>query len=120
MPRYIDAEKMQSLLEEEIEGCGYPISENKPIAYGTTLGLKMALSYAKTLPTADVAPVVHAHWEYHECVCTDEGRTGVFVCSACKVAVPEAVFDFLMDGFYKDFCGACGAKMDEEAKENES
>ena len=70
------------------------------------------------VPTADVAPVVHAHWEYHECVCTDEGITGVYVCSACKAAVPEAVFDFFMEGFHKDFCGACGAQMDEEVKKD--
>lgn len=75
--------------------------------------------YLDSQPTADVAPVVHGHWEYHECVCTDEGMTGVYVCSACKAAVQEAVFDFLMDGFYKDFCGACGALMDEEVKEDE-
>ena len=89
MPRYIDAEKMHSLLEEEIEGCGNPTADDNPIAYGTTLGLKMALSYTKTLPTADVAPVVHAHWiplYGRMYACNDKKgeivQTG-YKCSAC-------------------------------------
>lgn len=112
MPRYIDAEKMQSLLEEEIEGCGYPISDNKPIAYGVTLGLKMALSYTKTLTTADVAPVVHGHWK--------RLWTYMFECSRCKRAECLEGFRGLTIDEEKSiilelypYCH-CGAKMDEE------
>lgn len=65
MARYIDAEKMRSLLEEEIEGCGNPTADDNPIAYGTTLGLKMALSYAKTLPTAEP-------YQYKPKVCVED------------------------------------------------
>lgn len=101
MTGYIDAEKMQSHLEEEIEGCGNPTADNNPIAYGTTLGLKMALSYAKTLPTADVAPVVHAHWKQ---VSEKYPR---YVCTACNHL-------FNNKGF--KYCPFCGANMDERVK----
>ena len=103
MSRYIDAEKMQSLLEDEIEGCGYPISENNPIAYGTTLGLKMALSYAKTQPTADVAPVVHAHWATVRL----NPMLERLECSNCGCPTPKK----------RAYCPDCGAKMDEFHRE---
>ena len=50
------------------------------------------------VPTADVAPVIHAHWVYL--------GLGVYKCSDCL-------------GENKDntaFCPNCGAKMDEEQK----
>ena len=109
MARYIDAEKIQSLLEEEIEGCGNPTADDNPIAYGTTLGLKMALSYAKTLPTADAAPVVHAHWQ--------QGISGMYAgkcaCSECTRTIKGKLEDIEADC---KFCPYCGAKMDEGVK----
>lgn len=59
MERYIDADKLIAHLKDEIEGCAPPFSgraNGKSIAYGTILGLTMAISFAETLPTADVAP----------------------------------------------------------------
>lgn len=59
MPRYIDANKLIRHLEDEIAGCKVPVGSRaggKDIAYGTVLGLKMAKSYAETLPGVDVAP----------------------------------------------------------------
>ena len=114
MTGYIDAEKMQSHLEEEIEGCGNPTADNNPIAYGTTLGLKMALSYTKTLSTADVAPVVHAHWE--RCIDTEDGR--YYKCTVCG----RTIFidkDFVWRDPKEDhpYCH-CGAKMDERIGED--
>jgi len=115
MPRYIvDAEKMQSLLEEEIEECGNPTADNNPIAYGTTLGLKMSLSYTKTLSTADAAPVIHAKWVS----LAYDFFSGKFVyaCSRCdrriKVYHREDTKDY-------PYCH-CGAKMDERIEENDS
>ena len=101
---YIETEKMQSHLEEEIEECGDSTAENNPIAYGTTLGLKMALSYTKTLSTSDVAPVVHAHW----IKVIHEKLSG---CSNCSSYVEEEI-DRVRAYFH--FCPTCGAKMDEE------
>ena len=71
MSRYIDAELADALLTE---GCG--IDE---------------------VPTADVAPVVHASWE--------KGFLGIaLMCSNCNVPSPNPVY-------YK-YCPNCGAKMD--------
>ena len=58
MAEYIERETLINVLEGEIEDCGYADASNKPIAYGTILGLKSALSYAKSLPAADVVEVV--------------------------------------------------------------
>lgn len=100
---YIDAEKMRSLLEEEIEECGNPTADDNPIAYGTTLGLKMALSYTQTLQTADVAPIVHGHWIY-----MDTYRTvSRYKCSECERVVTQK----------ENSCPRCFARMDEEVKE---
>ena len=48
------AYKLMGHLEEEIEGCGYPDSSTQPIAYGSMLGLKYALSLVQAL-SADEA-----------------------------------------------------------------
>ena len=62
MSRYIDADKLIQHLEDEIEGCEPPFggrANGKSIAYGTALGLKSAISFANTLPAADVVEVRH-------------------------------------------------------------
>lgn len=64
-------------------------------------------------PTADVDPVVHAHWKYYKSV---KGIKGCFECSACKAAIFEEVFDLMYECGQTRRCGACGARMDEEAK----
>lgn len=50
--------------------------------------------YIEALPAADVAPVVHGRWFYHD--------DGVITCSECGNA--ESI-----DSYY---CRYCGAKMD--------
>ena len=54
----------------------------------------------------------YAHWIYHGCVITDEGLEGVYECSDCHAAVPESSFE--LDSFHREYCGACGAKMERE------
>lgn len=62
------------------------------------------------VPAADVAPVVHGRWIYHECVSSYDGTVSVYSCSECNAVVDEEIFD--MDEFHKKFCGNCGARMD--------
>ena len=51
------------------------------------------------MPTADVAPVIHAHWiRYPDC--------GVTKCSNCGWSIEEC--------WDSDYCPHCGAKMDEK------
>lgn len=68
--RLIDADKLIAHLEDEIDECKIPFgsrANGKGIAYGTALGLKSAISFAKTAPTVDikteVAKTEHANKE---------------------------------------------------------
>ena len=77
MPRYIDADKLIAHLKDEVNGCEPPLgsrANGKSIAYGTKLGLKMAISFAETLSAADVVPKSE---EGAECpTCHGTGRIG--------------------------------------------
>ena len=57
-------------------------------------------------PTADVTPVIHAHWIKH-----GEPPWYVIECSECGAK-------WQMSGSWdaNNFCGNCGAKMDEEVQ----
>lgn len=63
----------------------------------------------ESIPAADVAPVVHGRWEYHDCVCTGDGLAAVYACSNCRFCIDEEVFEQLNA---TDFCNCCGARMD--------
>lgn len=64
----------------------------------------------KSIPAADVVEVRQGYWKYYECVSSYDGIKSGYACSVCSAFVDEEIFD--MDEFHKDFCGACGAKMD--------
>lgn len=98
MSRYIDAEALDNRIKAEWA------KQEDDKGYG------LAHFFVETQPTADVAPVVHAHWidspNIMECV----------VCSNCfsddlsaqVVAPPPADYKF---------CPSCGAQMDEKVKQ---
>ena len=56
----------------------------------------------KIVPAADVAPVVHGRWVYHN---FDT------ICSECR---KSAIFDEWEQQAETEFCPNCGAKMDGE------
>ena len=64
-----------------------------------------------SIPAADVAPVVHGRWIWHE-------RYFEYECSACKCRFDfnntYGIFDHTFEN--GDYCPNCGAKMDEEPK----
>lgn len=81
-------------------------------------------------PTADVAPVVHGRWEWHEewresspdspAECQNAG----WECSECKIDLSEYLSETLGETVYCDDpdryptinrCPNCGARMDKEA-----
>lgn len=82
----------------------------------------------ESISVADVVPVRHGRWEWfeewfpstpdHPTECEDSG----WRCSECKTALEDIV-----SGYWDDidiepminYCPNCGAKMDEEKKENE-
>ena len=95
MKRYIDADKLAKLASNSTNG----LTANDIMRF----------------PREDVVPVKHAKWLYHECVITGEGLEGVYECSDCHAAVDESAFD--LDSFHKEYCGACGAKMNERSRQ---
>lgn len=58
MSRYIDADKIISHLNDEIEACENPDVYSQPVAYGTYLGLQYARSIVETAEAANVVQVV--------------------------------------------------------------
>ena len=58
MPKYINADKIISHLNDEIEACENPDVYSQPVAYGTYLGLQYARSIIETAETVDVVQVV--------------------------------------------------------------
>lgn len=61
--------------------------------------------YVKRVPSADVAPVVHAKWVFNG-ICTS--------CSACGSNKPTKAHDHKLASREVRFCYFCGAKMDLE------
>lgn len=124
MAEYIEREKLSFHLASEIEFYGEANESYQPIAYGSMLGLKTALSYVNTLPTADVAPVIHGEWiedGYAEkpCVCSHCGEEAQYISRF------EETFDYdwdenLQSTGYEEireyiktpYCPNCGAEMD--------
>ena len=91
MPRYIDAEPLESTLLSRItELDGYA-----GMLAGAANG---ALKLVQAQPAADVAPVVHAEW-------IDKGRGKH--CSNCEayLSVSQEI------AYVNNFCPKCGASM---------
>lgn len=65
--------------------------------------------YASNEYNADVAPVVHAHWETDR----DDAYSTYAICSHCK----DHVFNNDVVRVFGSYCPFCGAKMDEELEE---
>lgn len=78
-------------LKDELRACDDACESFNPIAYGTILGLNGAISFANTLPAADVVEVKHGYWNY-------DGSCGV-----CKKQILSN---------YMNYCPHCGAKME--------
>ena len=64
-------------------------------------GIETVLEYAESLPTTDVAPVVHGRWEH---IGGDE-----WCCSACGFVITT---EGSWDNPTQKYCEECGAKMD--------
>ena len=102
MDRYIDADKLLEYLEKE--------AEREDVKYSFIgLGVQATINEIKKFPLEDVAPVIHAHWEYRY-------DTGIyqteFLCSRCKGLIET--YSCTVDEVEYEYCPHCGAKMDEE------
>ena len=97
MAEYIDKEIALSLVQPDTP-------EDEKAAVTITTAKKLVRSIVYRTPTADVAPVIHAHWiRYPDC--------GVTKCSNCGWSIEEC--------WDSDYCPHCGAKMDEQEDKHE-
>ena len=84
MSKYIDADKIISHLNDEIEACGDHDVDYQPVTYGTYLGLEYSKSLVETAETADVVHVVrckdciHRDPEDKKCDCSFQAKGGIF------------------------------------------
>ena len=84
MPKYVNADKIISHLNEEIEACGDCDVYSQPVVYGTYLGLKSSKSFIETAESADVVRIVrckdciHRDPEDKKCDCSFQARGGIF------------------------------------------
>ena len=107
MARYIDADKIISHLNDEIEACGDCDVYFQPVVYGTYLGLTYARSVVETAETADVKEVRHGHWitkyldnfRKIECKCSECGYIGI------------SNYDSYDDPYDFNYCPNCSAKL---------
>lgn len=90
MTEYIERDMLCRVLER------YRKAPKNRYQRGVEDGMELALNAVKAIHTADVAPVVHGRWVYHD--------DGVITCSECGNAESS-------DSYY---CRYCGAKMDNE------
>lgn len=93
MPRYVDAEKELA----EMKFSWYPQDMDMTNAIG------MYEDFLKNAPSADVAPIIHAHWIERQLSAYGEYE---FCCSNCE----NINYGYDTPGNY---CNNCGAKMDE-------
>lgn len=92
MPRYGDLDKLEQELNERLRDLREEYGDYD--AY--TDGFDEAVERVEQAPTADVAPVVHAHW-----IRTNSGK---WRCSRCRGRHDRP----------KRYCGECGARMNEQ------
>ena len=108
MARYIDADELVDTICEEygVDPYYYQDLNDNLKAYTDSL----ILERVGTIPTADVAPVIHAHWK------RNFKRQGVYkdlwlYCSNCNGRTSEEYAPY-----WWLYCPYCGAKMDEEVE----
>ena len=107
MARYIEKEKLISLLEGAVKKL--PHIENDRDKhfrnYGFNEGIRTARLVASRIKTADVAEVVHGEWVEYE----DYDFDCYYKCSVCG---SERYFEGTPKENECNFCPNCGAKMD--------
>ena len=97
MSRYIDAEGLN--LYNDLF-----LSEDTINKSGVYVRYRAVANFIRNAPTADVAPVVHAHWVVDR------------YCSHCDCDI----HDYDIYSKIPKYCPECGAKMDEKEKQNEA
>lgn len=104
MPKYYNADEVDAVLEKLEDDYG-----------GTSFiaGIYTAHNCIRKVPTADVAPVVHAHWERLD---FPKRKRDYYRCTNCGRVRSRDYDDEQPISEMLPFCN-CGAKMDEEVKQ---
>lgn len=101
MDEYIERKK----LEEAFDNADHDICESYPDGYSDWgFGRENVRDVIRSVPAADVAPVVHGRWEY---IPQTLNTLSQLRCPFCR----WWSFDPSIDGVY-NYCPNCGAKMD--------
>lgn len=108
--RYIDADILAELVEEEFDGLVvYDVPPDEAVADFCDI--------IDSCPTIDVAPVVHGRWIEPSLEKTNKmGLCGSGLCRCSVCRHEEPVFEEYPK--YK-YCPNCGAKMESEENNNE-
>lgn len=107
MAEYIERENAYKLISEQKE------KETGMYSIGRNTGLNIAKSIIHSkeqCPSADVVEVRHGYWfitEYEYFTCSECGNSYYNGCESTAEAKQR-----MKDGFYDNYCGHCGAKMD--------
>ena len=105
MDEYIDREAALSLIQPDA-----PEDDTAAITIATAKKLVRSIVYRT--PTADVEPVIHAHWIEQE----DGNIDTYYTCSACKEDF-DLIAGTPCENLY-NYCPNCGAKMDETVEDD--
>ena len=116
MSKYVDIDheiqEMQQVIDEHKNSHTF---ENEIASHA----FKLMIEKFQSLPPADVAPVIHAHWIDCNGKPVESDSNGCpkdsCWCSHCHEWL-VASDEYMVIGKY---CPNCGAKMDEEGEENE-
>lgn len=98
MSKYIAVEKFVNSLDS----CKVEIHDEK-------YSIDDLICLVQSFPTADVEPVVHAHWTGEEIACSHCGRN----LDELKDADSYFSSELMYDNDFVHFCPFCGTKMDE-------
>lgn len=96
MPRYVDLDKLPLV--------NIDVDTINRTSYVDIREVQLALRQAEA-QTGEVEPVVHGYWILRGA--DKRGRGGIWMCSACGE----------FEQYKKIRCPYCGAKMDEEARD---
>ncbi len=106
MAEYIEREK----LEEAFDNADPDVCES--YAYGNSywgFGRENVRDVIRSVPAADVAPVVHGRWGEYP-------RAHYFKCSECRYTVPYRKAVSINGRREYNYCPHCGARMDGDAE----
>jgi hypothetical protein len=100
--RYIDADILAEMVEEEFDGLVvYDVAPDEAV--------DDICDIINSCPTVDAAPVVHGHWKKQY---LEESERYDLECSKCGFRIVLDYYDIQ----YACYCNSCGAKMESEGE----